>query len=75
MTGNRRPRSAPAFARSGSIRAWNTAVFYDATFAEAVYVLHAFKKRTRKTPKHDLELAQDRLRGLVNRRRTDAGKK
>ena len=39
------------------------------------YVLHAFEKRTRKTPKHDLELAQDRLRGLVNRRRTDAGKK
>ena len=50
-------------------------VFYIATFAEAVYVLHAFEKRTRKTPKHDLELAQDRLRGLVNRRRTDAGKK
>ena len=50
-------------------------VFYVATFAEAVYVLHAFEKRTRKTPKHDLELAQDRLRGLVNSRRTDAGKK
>ena len=42
---------------------------------EAVYVLHAFEKRTRKTPKHDLELAQDRLRALVNRRRTNAGKK
>jgi phage-related protein len=50
-------------------------VFYVATFAEAVYVLHAFEKRTRKTPKHDLQLAQDRLRALVNRRRTDAGKK
>jgi phage-related protein len=50
-------------------------VFYIATFAEAVYVLHAFEKRTRKTPTDDLELAQDRLRGLVNRRRTDAGKK
>ena len=50
-------------------------VFYLATFAEAVYVLHAFEKRTRKTPKHDLELAQDRLRALVNRRRTNAGKK
>src|SRR5438093_4838452 len=49
--------------------------FYIATFAEAVYVLHAFEKRTRKTPKHDLELAQDRLRALVNRRRTDAGQK
>jgi phage-related protein len=50
-------------------------VFYVATFAEAVYVLHAFEKRTRKTPKHDLRLAQDRLRAVVNRRRTDAGKK
>ena len=50
-------------------------VLYIATFAEAVYVLHAFEKRTRKTPKHDRQLAQDRLRALVNRRRTDAGKK
>jgi hypothetical protein len=49
-------------------------VFYVATFVEAVYVLHAFEKRTRKTLKHDLELAQNRLRALVNRRRTDAGK-
>jgi phage-related protein len=50
-------------------------VFYVATFAEAVYVLHAFEKRTRKTPKRDLQLAQERLRALVNRRRTDAGKR
>ena len=50
-------------------------VFYVATLADAVYVLHAFEKRTRKTPKRDLQLAQDRLRALLNRRRTDAGKK
>ena len=50
-------------------------VFYVARFAEAVYVLHAFEKRTRKTPKRDLQLAQDRLRALLNRRRTDAAKK
>jgi phage-related protein len=50
-------------------------VFYIATFAEAVYVLHAFEKRTRKTPKHDLQLAAERLRALVLRRRTDARKK
>ena len=50
-------------------------VFYVATFAEAVYVLHAFEKRTRKTPKRDLQVAQDRRHALVNRRRTDAGKK
>ena len=71
---NRCRRSAPASARSAFTRAWNTASSTVATFAEAVYVLHAFEKRTRKTPKHDLQLAQERLRALVNRRRTDAGK-
>jgi len=50
-------------------------VFYVATFAEAVYVLHAFEKRTRKTATHDLQLARDRLRAFVNRRRSDAGQK
>ena len=50
-------------------------VFYVATFPEALYVLHAFEKRTQKTPTHDLRLAQNRLRLLVNRRRNDAGKK
>ncbi len=40
-------------------------VFYVATFAEAVYVLHAFKKRTRKTPHRELELARKRFRALV----------
>ena len=49
-------------------------VFYVATFAEAVYVLHALEERTRKTPKRDLELAHDRLRTLMRRRRTDASK-
>ena len=46
-------------------------VFYVATFAEAVYVVHAFEKRTRKTPPHELELARDRYRALVNDRRAD----
>lgn len=45
-------------------------IFYVATFAEGVYVLHAFEKRTRKTPKHDLDLARDRFRTLLRRRRT-----
>jgi phage-related protein len=40
-------------------------VFYAATFADAVYVLHGFEKRTRKTPKRDLDLAGDRFRALV----------
>lgn len=32
-------------------------VVYVAKFVEAVYVLHAFEKRTRKTPIRDVELA------------------
>lgn len=45
-------------------------VFYVAKFPEAVYVLHAFEKRTRKTPKRELRLARDRFRDLLMRRRT-----
>ena len=40
-------------------------VFYLATFADAVYILHAFKTRTRKTPPHELKLARDRYRALI----------
>jgi phage-related protein len=43
-------------------------VLYVAKFAEAVYVLHAFEKRTRRTPKEDLDLAKQRFRSLINRR-------
>ena len=44
-------------------------VFYVASFAEAVYVLHAFEKKTRRTPASDLELGRKRYRDLVNMRR------
>lgn len=44
-------------------------IFYVAKFPEAVYVLHAFEKRTRKTPKRELRLARDRFRNLLVRRR------
>jgi phage-related protein len=40
-------------------------VLYIAKFAEAVYVLHAFEKRARKTPRHDLQVARQRLQLLV----------
>jgi phage-related protein len=43
-------------------------VFYVAKFAEAVYVLHAFEKRTRRTPKDDVDLARRRLRLLLDQR-------
>ena len=36
-------------------------VFYIAKFAEAVYVLHAFEKRTRKTRQAEINLAKQRL--------------
>lgn len=36
-------------------------VFYIAKFTKAVYVLHAFEKRTRRTRKADIELAKKRL--------------
>lgn len=35
-------------------------VFYIAKFQEAVYVLHAFQKKTQKTSKRDLVLGQQR---------------
>jgi phage-related protein len=37
-------------------------VIYVAKFADAVYVLHAFQKRTQRTARADLELARQRYR-------------
>lgn len=48
-------------------------VFYIAKFAEAVYVLHAFEKRTPRTPKGAIDLAKNRLRELVVRRARRTG--
>ncbi len=39
----------------------NIGVVYLAVLEEAVYVLHAFCKKTQKTPKKDLEMARKRL--------------
>ena len=46
-------------------------VFYVARFAEGVYVLHAFEKRTRKTPKRNIEQARNRYRDLLKTRRKE----
>ena len=40
-------------------------VVYVATRREAIFVLHAFQKKTAATPKRDLDLAQARLRDLT----------
>lgn len=40
-------------------------VIYVATFADAVYVLHAFQKKTQATSLKDVKLAASRFRELV----------
>src|SRR6266498_4635952 len=40
-------------------------VFYVAKFTEAIYVLHAFTKRTQKTVHRDIQLAQRRYSELI----------
>ena len=37
-------------------------VFYVTKFEEAVYVLHAFQKKTQKTAKHDIEIGRQRYK-------------
>ncbi|MGH2374962.1 MAG: type II toxin-antitoxin system RelE/ParE family toxin [Gemmatimonadales bacterium] len=46
-------------------------VFYVARFANAVYVLHAFTKRTRQTRQTDLELGRARLAAVLRARRAE----
>jgi phage-related protein len=43
-------------------------VFYVAKFNEAVYVLHAFVKKTQKTNKKDIDLAAGRYKALMKER-------
>jgi phage-related protein len=45
-------------------------VFYVARFAEAIYVLHAFEKKSRKTAKSDIAIGQARLREVLVVRRS-----
>jgi phage-related protein len=45
-------------------------VLYVAKFEEAIYVVHAFEKKARKTARYDLELAKSRLTELLQRRRS-----
>lgn len=50
-------------------------VFYVATRAEAVYVLHAFEKKTPKTPLRDLTLGRERFKALAQLRQHSGKKK
>lgn len=44
-------------------------VIYVAKFVEAVYVLHAFQKKTEKTAERDIKLAEARYREVARMRR------
>ncbi|HPQ97092.1 MAG: type II toxin-antitoxin system RelE/ParE family toxin [Thiothrix sp.] len=43
-------------------------VIYVARFEEAVYILHAFQKKTQKTAQSDIELARERFKTMTQRR-------
>jgi phage-related protein len=45
-------------------------VLYVAKFNEAVYVLHAFVKKTQKTSRQDIDLSGERYKALVRARNT-----
>lgn len=44
-------------------------IMYVAKFLDAVYVLHAFQKKTQKTAKADIELARQRYLWLISSRK------
>ena len=46
-------------------------VFYVAKYAEAIYVLHAFEKKSQKTAQRDLDVGRDRFRELQQWRREE----
>jgi phage-related protein len=43
-------------------------VIYVAHLEAAIYVLHAFQKKTQRTQQHDIELARERLRTIREER-------
>lgn len=53
------------------IRVWDDSgtyrVIYTARLADAVYVLHAFHKKTQATPRKDLDIAKERYGRLMRK--------
>jgi phage-related protein len=43
-------------------------VFYVAKFAEGIYILHAFQKKTQQTSQRDIGLAHERYQAIVKHR-------
>jgi len=46
-------------------------LFYVANYAAAAYVLHAFEKKSQKTAQRDIDLGQQRFKGLQQWRREE----
>ena len=55
------------------LRVWDDAgtyrVIYLARLEEAVYILHAFQKKTQATSRHDIEVAKSKYAELMRGRR------
>ena len=49
--------------------AGNYRVIYTARLADAVYVLHAFQKKTQRTSQRDIEMAKARFREMMKDRK------
>lgn len=49
-------------------------VFYIARFEEAVYVLHAFQKKTQKTSRQDVQIGQQRYKQMLQYRQQQEDK-
>jgi phage-related protein len=43
-------------------------IIYLTKFDEGIYILHAFPKKTQKTPKKDIDIAKARLREVIQMR-------
>jgi phage-related protein len=65
MTGSPCQGLAPGFRKSGFGTLLGYRVIYVAKFADVVYVLHRFKKKTQKTSKTGVDLAEKRYRDLT----------
>ena len=70
MIGGRCRPSAQGYARFGfASEPVPSEVIYVAMLVDAVYVLHAFQKKTRQTAERDVDLAASRLREQIARMR------
>jgi phage-related protein len=47
-------------------------IFYIAKFAEAIYILHAFQKKTQKTARSNIELGRQRYKQLLQERQLES---